>query len=103
MTLQEFAEHIEKQSKIQLVKMKLDCEANLNNCKVRIHKGRRWTRVDVGDSGRYMIDTDGRIYGIKAYGVPHLGHQYGTLDSPKNLGDCWGAFSYIVRNKKRRG
>ena len=29
-----------------------------------------------------MIDQQGRIYGIKAYGVPHLGRFYGTLDNP---------------------
>ena len=93
MLITEFAEHVEKQSKIQLIKRGMDCEANLKNCEVTIKKGRRWTRVDVGSSGLYMIDTDGRIYGIKGYGVPHLGHQYGTLDNPENLGDHWGSFS----------
>ena len=49
--------------------------------KAHSHMGRRWVRVDVGQSGSYMIDEDGTIYGIKAYGVPHLGHRYGTLDT----------------------
>ncbi len=93
MTVQEFAAEIERQSKMQLAKLKLDCKANLENCKTHIHEGRKWTRVDVGDSGRYMIDKEGRIYGIKAYGVPHLGHHYGTLDNPINLGDHWGKFT----------
>ena len=37
--------------------------------------------VDVGDSGRYMVDADGNIFGIKGYGTIHRGHQYGTLDT----------------------
>tara|TARA_Y100000310_G_scaffold324401_1_gene386202 strand:- start:874 stop:1155 length:282 start_codon:yes stop_codon:yes gene_type:complete len=93
MKVVEFAEYIEKQSKIQLMKHKLDCEANWKNAETHIHYGRKWTRVDVGPSGRYMIDPDGNIYGIKAYGVPHLGHYFGTLEAPKGLGDHWGAFS----------
>jgi len=93
MTVVEFAEHIEKQSRIQLMKHKLDCEANWINAKTHVHYGKRWIRVDVGSSGRYMIDQDGTIYGIKAYGVPHKGHRYGTLDNPTCLGDQWGKFN----------
>lgn len=93
MTVHEFAAEIEKQSKIQLMKMDLACEANWKQCETHIHVGRKYTRVDVGSSGRYMIDTDGNIFGIKAYGVPHKGHRYGTLDNPTNLGDHWGRFS----------
>jgi len=82
MTITEFAETIERKEKAQLMKLKLDCEANWHNAKTHIHIGRKWSRVDVGSSGRYMIDQQGRIFGIKAYGVPHLGHYYGTLDNP---------------------
>ena len=49
------------------------------NCRVKI--GRKYANVDVGDSGKYMVVLDtGEIYGIKAYGVIHRGHFYGTLD-----------------------
>ena len=82
MTIEEFAKEVERQGKVGLMKNKLDCEANWKNAETHIHKGRKWTRVDVGYSGRYMIDQAGRIFGIKAYGVPHLGHHYGTLDNP---------------------
>ena len=93
MTVEEFAQHIEEQSKKNLVKMGMGCEANLKNCETHIHQGRKWTRVDVGSSGAYMINKEGEIYGIKAYGVPHLGHRYGTLDNPVNLRDHWGKFA----------
>ncbi|MCK9369896.1 hypothetical protein M0R04_08330 [Candidatus Dojkabacteria bacterium] len=96
MTIEEFAKEIEKQEKITLVRLKLDCEANWNNAKTHIHIGRKWTRLDVGSSGRYMINAQGQIYGIKAYGVPHLGHYYGTLEKPENLGNEWGKYSSMV-------
>lgn len=94
MTVQEFAEAIEKKEKAQLMKLKLDCEANWINAKTHIHEGRKWTRVDVGSSGRYMINAQGQIFGIKAYGVPHLGHFYGTLDSPTCIEyrNQWGKY-----------
>lgn len=44
--------------------------------------GRKYARVDVGTSGRYMVElATGAIYGIKGYGVIHRGHYYGTLDT----------------------
>ena len=51
-------------------------------CNVTIKSGKKFTRVDVGSSGKYMVDLEtGEIYGIKAYGVVHRGHRYGTLDT----------------------
>ena len=50
--------------------------------RARIVPGRRYTKVDVGDSGRFMVTDDGRIFGIKGYGVIHWGHPYGTLANP---------------------
>lgn len=49
-------------------------------CKVKL--GRKYANVDVGTSGVYMVElATGAIYGIKAYGVIHRGHYYGTLDT----------------------
>ena len=82
MKVTEFAQEVERQAKARLVKDRLDCAANWKNAETHIHQGRKWTRVDVGSSGRYMINQQGQIFGIKAYGVPHLGYYYGTLDNP---------------------
>ena len=82
MTIKEFAHKVEMAHKAQLMRLNLDCAANFKNSETDIHYGRKWIRVDVGYSGKYMIDAQGRIYGIKAYGVPNLGHYYGTLDNP---------------------
>ena len=49
-------------------------------CKIKM--GRKYANVDVGDSGKYMVELDtSRIYGIKGYGVIHRGHYFGTLDT----------------------
>lgn len=49
-------------------------------CKIKM--GRKYANVDVGESGKYMVElSTGNIYGIKAYGVIHRGHFYGTLDT----------------------
>ena len=56
------------------------------NYTARIKEGKKYTKLDIGPacnmSGRYMIENEtGNIYGIKAYGVIHRGHYYGTLDT----------------------
>ena len=51
-----------------------------HDCRVKI--GRKYANVDVGDSGKYMVDlATGEIFGIKGYGVIHRGHRFGTLDT----------------------
>lgn len=74
-------------------KVKSDVDARLarDGCswtvRVRIVHGKRWTKVDQGDHGsefchgRFMVDRDGTIHGIKGYGKVHMGHTYGTLDT----------------------
>lgn len=54
---------------------------NLEAPNVHAHFGSKYVRVDVGDSGKYMVDLDGNIFGIKGYGRVHKGHRYGTLDT----------------------
>jgi hypothetical protein len=59
--------------------------------KISVHHGRKYIRVDVGLSGKYMIDQVGNIYGIKAYGVPHFGKRYGNLETIDQF--YWGNYS----------
>ena len=48
----------------------------------RIKMGRKYANIDVGGSGKYMVElATGTIYGIKAYGVIHRGYCFGTLDA----------------------
>lgn len=48
---------------------------------VKATYGKKYVRLDVGTSGKYMVDPEGNIWGIKGYGVVHHGHWYGTLDT----------------------
>lgn len=86
-----FAELLEREQIEQRHKDNLACEANLMNCKVTIKEGNKYVKVDIGSSGRYMIDKEGNIYGIKAYGVIHLGHHYGTLETISSY--FWGGYT----------
>lgn len=58
------------------------------NSEVKVHYGKSYVRVDLDSSGKYMIDFDGNIFGIKGYGVIHRGHQFGTLDTINQFN--WG-------------
>lgn len=52
----------------------------LHDHAVTVKTGKKFARVDVGTSGKYMVDLEtGEIFGIKAYGVVHRGHKYGSL------------------------
>lgn len=44
-----------------------------------IRPGKKYTKVDVGYSGKYMIDNDGNVYGIKGYGQINKKKFYGNL------------------------
>jgi hypothetical protein len=79
--IKRLCEKITNESKERLIKEGLSCQANLKEIETHYHEGKKYFRIDVGSSGRYMIDKEGTIYGIKAYGVIHKGHSYGTLDT----------------------
>jgi hypothetical protein len=88
--IQQFAELVERQQIERLHKDNLACEANIINSKVTIIEGRKYTKFDVGTSGKFMIDQEGNIFGIKAYGVIHKGHHYGTLNTINDY--YWGNY-----------
>lgn len=81
--IEKFAELLESDQVKGLIRHGFDPEqpAFKQNYTVRIKKGKKYTKVDVGTSGKYMVDQEGNIWGIKAYGVIHKGHHYGTLDT----------------------
>ena len=69
---------------------------------VKTSQGPKYTKVDVGTgphlSGKYMVvNATGEIYGIKAYGVIHRGHAYGTLDTIDQWD--WSGYVAVRRNK----
>jgi len=87
--LERFADLLEKDQLMDLIRRNVDCEANRGGCKTSIIPGSKYTKVNVGRSGKYMIVNETEeIYGIKGYGVIHKGQYYGTLDTINNY--YWG-------------
>ncbi len=86
--LKAFAELVERQQRRRYLEQWPEApEAILaNSCTATIKSGKKYVKIDVGSpqggSGKLMIEiATGEIYGIKAYGVIHRGHYYGTLDT----------------------
>ena len=59
----------------------------------KIILGKKYTKVDVGRSGKFMVDAEGNIFGIKGYCVIHRGKKYGTLDTIAKY--FWGHYNPI--------
>jgi len=89
--LQLLCDKITNQSREYLTIRDLDCEANLLNIKTTYKIKKKYTYIDIGRSGKYLINDDGEIYGIKAYGVINKGHFYGTLDTINEF--YWGDYT----------
>ena len=65
----------------------------------RLKNGRKYVNIDVGSSGKYMVElATGNIYGIKAYGVIHRGHQYGNLDTINDWD--WSGYTAFRKTSK---
>lgn len=95
--IEEFARLLRLEQKAEYEKRWPGLATSLpRECLVKISSGRKYVRVDVGPSGKYMIDGAGNIFGIKAYGVIHRGHQYGTLDTIHE----WDWSGYTAVRKK---
>lgn len=92
--IKNFAARVEAETRQRYKDDGLTSPAHEQSMRVSIKDGKKYTKVDVGSSGKYMIDKEtGIIYGIKGYGQVHKGHIYGTLDT---IGDYnWGGYTAI--------
>ena len=90
---------LEEQQIEQLRERGTACEANLADCRVDIKEGNKYIKIDVGPSGKYMIDQTGNIYGIKGYGVPNKRRQFGTLDTIHDY--YWGYYHATKTDKEK--
>ena len=86
--IQKVAELLKQAQRADCILLKLDPDKALQR-DVRIVPGKKYAKIDVGResdkygwSGRLMVEIEtGNVYGIKAYGVVHKGHYYGTVDT----------------------
>lgn len=91
--LEKFAEKLEKEQAIE-VKCRfpaLNAEAVVRYSKVIVKPGKKYTKVDVGTSGKFMVDENENIFGIKGYGQVNKKKQYGTLDTINQW--YWGGYT----------
>lgn len=93
--LEKFAGLLEAEQKTRLHERNLACQANIDNCKVSIKEGKKYVKIDVGGSGKYMVDVEGNIFGIKGYGVIHKGHYFGTLETINDY--FWGGYKGVKK------
>jgi hypothetical protein len=74
---------------------------SLSDLRVIIIPGRKYWKVDISGSGRFMVEVDTEvIYGIKSYGQVHKGKRYGNLDSISEW--YWGEYYPIKGREKRK-
>src|ERR1035437_2987770 len=101
--LQEFCDLITAQRRDRLIKEGCTYEIHRENYTAHYHMGSKFVRVDIGGSGKYMVELlTGQIYGIKGYGVVHRGHCFGTLDTINDWNwSGYRAFKTLDRLKAR--
>ena len=93
-TIQEFAARLEAEQRAGLIARGYD--PAIHRHAVRLKVGRKYCNVDVGGSGKYMVENaTGQIFGIKGYGVIHRGHAFGTLATV----DQWDWSGYAATPK----
>jgi hypothetical protein len=98
--IEEFARLLENDQIDDLKRSDLSCDCNILNCKVSIKTKKKYTCVDVGGSGKYMIDNEtGEIFGIMGYGKVNKKHVYGTLDTIYMY--YWGRYAAIQSKSDR--
>jgi hypothetical protein len=92
--IEAFATMVEVEQFARLASEGMTLEVHRPNYTVRIRPGAKYIKVDVGFSGKYMVEiSTGNIFGIKAYGQIHRGHAYGNLDTIA----AWDWSGYVGR------
>lgn len=91
--LEELRALMEKQTREYFLKEFGRIDVHEQSCITSIKDGKKYTKIDRGGSGVYMVDEKGDIYGIKAYGVIHRGHYFGNLDTINQYN--WGGYRAV--------
>lgn len=103
MTIEEFAKKVFEDRKLVFSKKRMDALDPDFECATRVVRGTKYTKVDVGGpkywSGKFMVDSEGNIYGIKAYGRINKRRHYGTLETTDKW--FWGEHYPIKREEIR--
>lgn len=93
-TIDDFAYLLGKEQEENISKSFPSLDAH-KEAMITIITGRKYTKVNVGRSGKYMVDDNGNIFGIKGYGRVHKGRYYGTLQTIDQY--HWGEYAPIKK------
>jgi hypothetical protein len=98
--IQKFVKLLENDQLDKLRKMELDCDYNILGCKVSVKTKKKYTCVDVGTSGKYMVDNiTGEIFAIKGYGKVDKFKKFGTLETIYQY--YWGEYLGVKLKQER--
>ena len=71
---------------------------------VKVKPGKKWIKIDVGQSGKYMLSTDtGNLHYIKGYGKPDLRKNFGNIQKIIKNKDNWWYDGYSISPKGSSG
>lgn len=73
------------------------------NEKVVAIEGKKYYRINIGSSGKFMYDTqDNHVYYIKGYGVIDRKKDFGEIEAIVNANFDYDSYSIVPFNSKKR-
>lgn len=85
--IKQFAAIVQEQERKAIITLCGSLNGNETAYLTHIKPKKKYTYVDVGYSGRYIVDGE-NVYGCKAYGVINRRHFFGTLTEILEHGYC---------------
>ena len=69
---------------------------------VKVKPGKNYIKIDVQRSGKFMMDSDNKLYYIKGYGVIDKKKYFGKVDAIVNNPDKWWFDGHSIAPKGKR-
>ena len=89
-TIEDFRQRVEGDGIMRLEKEGRCNASTIAQRRAYIKLGIKYMKVDVGDSGRFMVDVEGNIFGIRSYGRINKEKHYGNLQTTDLY--SWGGY-----------
>ena len=89
-TIEDFRRRVEWDGIMRLEKEGRCNASTIAQRRAYIKLGIKYMKVDVGDSGRFMVDVEGNIFGIRSYGRINKQKHYGNLQTTDLY--SWGGY-----------
>jgi len=69
---------------------------------VKVKPGKKYIKIDVGESGKFMLTPEGDLLFIKAYGVPDPRKNFGQLAAIVAADFDWDGYSIVRKGSGLR-